>query len=203
MDIKFSPKSFCHEFLTYQEYSTRLLELTENPERMQENDPNAGFYKLNLVRSSRVEKTYNVTAGLKKAVRLVQQPQLWMVICEPWCGDCAQNLPAIAKIANLNSNISLRILLRDQHHEVMDLYLTDGNMSIPKLIVFNMEEYEIFRWGPRPQPLEKLFRELKAKKMAADKIKERLHLWYGKDRCKTLDKEFSEFLMKATTNVVS
>ena len=43
----------------------------------------------------------------------------------------AQNLPVVAKLAEHNPNIDLRIILRDENLDLMDEHLTDGGRSIP------------------------------------------------------------------------
>ena len=108
------------------------------------------YKKLNLQRSSRIEKYYSVNDELRTLVKNMKQLQTWIVITENWCGDSAQNLPYIAALAELNSFINLKIILRDSNPEVIDQYLTNGTRSIPKLIAFDEEWNELFQWGPRP-----------------------------------------------------
>jgi hypothetical protein len=84
-----------------------------------------------------------------------------MVLTEPWCGDSAFLLPVIAEAAALNDAVSLRILLRDDHLDVMDQYLTDGSRSIPKLVVLSNDGTERCTWGPRPDGAQQRFEELR------------------------------------------
>lgn len=42
------------------------------------------------------------------------------MLTEGWCGDAAQNLPVINKIAEENPNINLKLVLRDENLELMD-----------------------------------------------------------------------------------
>lgn len=65
------------------------------------------------------------------------------MITEGWCGDAAQILPFINKISELNEKIELKLVLRDQHPEVMDEFLTDGSRSIPKVVVLNKENLDV------------------------------------------------------------
>ena len=83
------------------------------------------------------------------------------MITESWCGDSAQNLPVIAKLAQLNSNIDFKIVLRDSNLEFMDLHLTNTSRAIPKLVVFDENNNELFQWGPRPVEAQNLFSRLK------------------------------------------
>ena len=60
-----------------------------------------------------------------------------MVLTEGWCGDAAQVLPVINKIASLSDFIDLKIILRDEHEELMNKFLTNGSKSIPKLVAID------------------------------------------------------------------
>jgi len=149
-----------HNGLTYQDYFAQYEQLINNGinELHTETElERANNIKLNHQRSSRIHKSYKPGEELVKAARQIDRPQLWVVLSEHWCGDSAQNLPYLAEIAKLNSNINLRIILRDENPEIMDEYLTDGNLrSIPILIVFDYEGNELFRWGPRPKTADGL-----------------------------------------------
>ena len=94
------------------------------------------YTKLNMTRMKRIMKTTEVIDELAVLVKAIEEPITWLVITETWCGDSAQNLPVIAKIAELNPLISIRILFRDENPEVLDQYLTNGSRSIPKLVAF-------------------------------------------------------------------
>ena len=43
----------------------------------------------------------------------------------------------------------------------MDQHLTNGSRAIPKLIVFDKNDNELFSWGPRPAEAQNLFARLK------------------------------------------
>jgi len=109
-----------------------------------------GYTKLNLHRSQRIARTYTVPDDLVALLDRLAAPQLWMVLTEPWCGDSAQCLPYIAAVARCNPAVDLRLLPRDDNLDIMDLYLTDGKRSIPRLIVFDGDGNELAGWGPRP-----------------------------------------------------
>jgi thiol-disulfide isomerase/thioredoxin len=113
-----------------------------------------------------------------------------MVLTEDWCGDSAQTLPFIACIAEENPHILLKILLRDENPDIMDLYLTNGKRAVPKLVAFDESGEELFVWGPRPQPAAEVFREGIAEGLPKKEVYPKLHLWYGRDRGKTVEKEF-------------
>ncbi len=150
--------------------------------------------KLNWHRTQRLEKTFNPSAELINAVTKIDEPQIWAVITESWCGDSAQVLPIIVKAASLNNNITLQIITRDDNPEIMDRYLTNGSRSIPKLIVFDEDGMEFFQWGPRPKDAAILMKELKEKNISGAELYEKLHLWYSKDRGRTFERELTELI---------
>ncbi len=151
--------------------------------------------KLNYQRSLRIHKTYSVDPQLCELVINISEPQLWMVITENWCGDSAQNLPYLAKIASCNPLIDFRIILRDDNLDIMDLYLTDNNSrSIPKFIAFKENGEELFQWGPRPNEAQELVYKLKSEGKSKDEYLEELHLWYGRNKGKNLESEIINIL---------
>ena len=152
------------------------------------------YRKLNLARVSRLEKLYKPTEGALNAISNIQNYQLWLVITEDWCGDSAQTLPVIVALANLNKNIDLKILLRDSNPNLMDLYLTHGKRSIPKLVVFDKELNEIFQWGPRPLAAKSIADELNKKGIEKQEIIKQIHQWYAKDGGYSTEKEILELL---------
>jgi hypothetical protein len=188
-----------HNGLTYKEYTEKFNNEVNNinPENLSDKDRELFEYKkLNFQRTQRIEKSYEVSEELKSEIQTIKEKQIWMVITEPWCGDSAQNLPYLAKIASLNRNIDLRIVLRDSNPDIMDLYLTHGTRSIPKLIAFDLEGNELFTWGPRPKAAQELMNQWKNEGIVKPELYEKLHLWYGRNRGKEIEAEFLEILSK-------
>lgn len=153
--------------------------------------------KLNLQRSNRIYRTYTVSDELKNYILKLRSPLTWMVITEDWCGDSAQNLPYIAKIAETNPLIELRLILRDSNLDIMDLYLTDGkSRSIPKLVVFDKEGKEVFNWGSRPKRAQEKVEEGKRIGLTKNEYLANLHSWYAENKGRDLENEFLEILKK-------
>ncbi|MDF1610699.1 thioredoxin family protein [Stygiobacter electus] len=152
------------------------------------------YIKLNLQRSSRIHKTYKPSDEIKNFISKIIDNQLWILITEEWCGDSAQIVPYIYEISKLNSLIDLKIFKRDSNLDLMELYLTNGTRSIPKLIVFDKTGNELFTWGPRPKEAQELINKLKLEGKTKDEFIEQLHIWYAKDRGKSLEKEMIDRL---------
>lgn len=183
--------------MSYTEYiSSTIEEIADtNLSELKEKELSRfNFKSLNLKRSSRITRTYQVSPDLKKIIADISEPQIWMVITENWCGDSAQNLPCIAAIARENIMINLVIILRDSNPDIMDEFLTNGTRSIPKLIAFNNAGEELFRWGPRPGAAIDLINQWKDQGMEKSVWMEKLHIWYSKNKGTELEKDFIELM---------
>jgi len=142
------------------------------------------YAKLNVARMNRLHKTIVLNEALKEKLLSINQPQVWLVLTEGWCGDAAQILPVLHEMATVNSMVSLRLLLRDEHLPLMDAYLQNGkSRSIPKLIVVDkLSGKEIFNWGPRPAALQHIYNEMKVANATDEAVKTAIHTWYANDK---------------------
>ncbi len=188
--------------IDYNSYKTLFINQVNNQNNLDENEIKYFEYrKINLQRSSRLEKTFTLSRELINEIKKIKAPQSWMIITETWCGDSAQSIPILAKAASLNDKINLRIVLRDENLNIMDSYLTNGSRSIPKLVAFDENDNELFQWGPRPQQAQNLMLKMKNDGVPKDEMNKQLHLWYAKDRGKEIEKELIELLKnKKNTN---
>lgn len=152
---------------------------------------------INLQRALRIRKSYAPSGELAGLLQTLTAPQQWLVLTEVWCGDSAQSIPIIARLAELSPAVRLGILLRDEHPGVMDRYMTEGKRGIPKLVVFDGEGTELFRWGPRPAGAKAVFVQALAEGIPKQQRQERLHLWYGRDRGQAIETELHELLREA------
>lgn len=194
--------SIINSVLTYNEFVNEFNRQISVSDINTLNDYDKSFYdyrKLNFQRSSRLEKTFIPTDETKQLFSEINQQQKWIVITESWCGDSAQNLPVIAKLAQLSGLIDFKIVLRDSNLEFMDLHLTNGGRAIPKLIVFDENDNELFQWGPRPVEAQNLFTRLKNDGLPKPDINKELHLWYGRNRGKEVEREIYELLKSTIT----
>ena len=149
---------------------------------------------INLQRASRISRTYQPSEKIRGIAAQLRQPQMWMLLSEVWCGDSAQCVPLIARIAELSPHISLRILLRDKHLDIMDAYLTGGKRCIPMLVVFTAKGDELGRWGARPRSAQEIVTRAFAEGATKQIRLERLHLWYGRNRGVELEEELAALL---------
>ena len=191
--------SIINSYISYNEYQAEFKKQVFLDDINSLNELEKQYFeyrKLNFQRSSRVEKTFLPAPETKDTFESISFGQTWFVITENWCGDSAQSLPVIAGLANLSEKIDLKIVLRDSNPEFMNLYLTNGNKSIPKLVVFDKQGSELFQWGPRPKVAQDLFNKLKNEGMQKAEINKELHLWYAKNRGKEVEKEIKKLLVE-------
>jgi hypothetical protein len=153
------------------------------------------YTDLNLHRMKRLDKTIELDAGLKKKLAELPCSVKWLVLAEGWCGDASQNLPIMNKMAEASTNIELRILLRDEHLDVMDQYLTNGARAIPKLIIMDGDMNQIGTWGPRPSVVQEMVMENKRiGKVSYSEFSKVVQKWYATDKGKTLEMEMMTIL---------
>ncbi len=136
------------------------------------------FSKYNWERAARVAEAFEPSRELVDAMKALKAPQTWIVLTEDWCGDSAFCLPVIRGAAALSPLVTLRILPRDQHLDVMDRYLTGGARGIPKLVVLGADGEEVFQWGPRPSGAVAFREQLVADGLEKPEIMARLTEWY-------------------------
>lgn len=187
----------------YSQYLDLLTELVNNNQTtgVKQSEELANYTRLNLVRMQRIDKTVVISEPLEKAIHQINSPQTWYVLLEGWCGDAAQSVPVIAKLASMNSNINLQLILRDEHPAIMDQYLTNGGRSIPKLIGLDESGEELFTWGPRPANAQRLYDAFKLNpEKGFVKFAEELQLWYAKDKTVSIQEELLSLIKDSIQN---
>jgi len=184
----------------YDEYKKMVIkyaeEYTTSGEQLKER---IAATLINAQRMKRIDKQCIINYNLHTLTSQINKKQKWLLISETWCGDSAQCVPVIAKIAELNTNIKLEIIFRDEHLDIIDSFLTNGSRSIPKLISIDEETESInFIWGPRPKEIQDKVSELKANnpEITHDDLVKNIHLWYAQDKTKSIQSEFIDLLNK-------
>ncbi len=192
-------KVLIEQALTYEQYKTLIDDLLSQ-HRTTGPDQSEGLVKyteLNRQRMRKWDKTAVLEASLVQQLHRIDTPMVWLVLTEAWCGDAAQNIPVIAKMAQINPKIDLRIILRDEHLQVMDAYLTNGARSIPKLIALDAETLkELGTWGPRPADAQHMLLDFKNNPAGRtrDQLYEQLHGWYARNKGQQLQEEFEQMI---------
>lgn len=183
---------------TYEDYETLIDNLlaegkttsAESTEELLE------YSQLNQRRMKRLNKTLKLNPAYLAEAKTYPQNKIWLVLTESWCGDAAQALPVIQKLAEKSEHISLQLILRDEHEELMNHFLTNGGKSIPKLIQYNPKTQAVENtWGPRPAEGQQLVDDYMDKHGAIDEqLKTDLQVWYNKNKGDAIAKELIALL---------
>lgn len=171
---------------SYEEYRTKLKNLlAEGKSSGEEQSEDLLHYsELNETRMNRLEKTIKITDENVEFLTSLDTEYIWLILSEGWCGDAAQILPIMNKMAQKSNKVNLKIAFRDENPELMNLFLTNGGKSIPKLIIIEKETLKVVAdWGPRPSQAIKLIVDYKAKFGIIDETaKTELQMWYLHDK---------------------
>jgi hypothetical protein len=152
---------------------------------------------INWQRTSRINKHLILDDDSIEELQNLVHKRYWLVLTEHWCGDSAQIVPVMNKIAETsNGKIELRLIYRDQNLSLMNEHLTLGVKSIPKLIQLNTNFEVTGEYGPRPAIAQKLVMDMKSNPLTAPKYSEELHKWYAKDQQVQIQRELMEFINK-------
>lgn len=188
--------------MTYEAYRQLTSELLAQNKTTGSNQSEAlvHYTNLNVTRMNRLDKTMILTADSLEKLARIPQPQIWLVLTEAWCGDASQIIPILNKLATASENITLRLILRDEHLEIMDAFLTNGSRSIPKLIALDANSLDVFAtWGPRPKALQNIILPaiedmkntedpaLRAQKY--DQLKTQAQSWYNHDKTRSTQED--------------
>jgi hypothetical protein len=187
---------------SYASYRSVVEELVRQQKTTgtEQSEERIGYTKLNLQRMRRVEKQFVLLPELQELMQLHQPAWNWVVLSEAWCGDGAQLVPAIAGVAAACPGIKLRVVLRDENPQWMDICLTNGNRAIPKLICFSAQTGErLFTWGPRPTAILKQLNAYKAENPQASEAEtnQHLHTLYAADRSQALQEDLLTLMRQA------
>ncbi len=172
--------------MSYSEYRQLASELAKEGKSTgpEQTEALTNYTQLNDRRMKRWDKTLKFDEEAITKVGKASQKTTWLVLTESWCGDASPSLPVMNKISDLNPNIRLKIILRDENVELMNRFLTNGNMSIPKLIAIDDESGAVIgNWGARSKAATKLVEDYKKEhgKLTAE-FKQDLQVWYNNDK---------------------
>ncbi len=186
------------ESMSYDQFRELVSNLVANngttgPEQT---EANKHYTVLNDKRMRRWDKTLKISEEVLKQLADYQKKVYWLVIVESWCGDSAPSLPVMNKIATYNDRIDLRIVLRNEHPKLMDAFLTNEKMAIPKLIVIDKETSEVLgTWGPLPTKATIMVNEYKQiHPSLSPEFKEDLQQWFNRDKGQNILADLQQLL---------
>ena len=200
MSLKDIINTSLKDAISYQDYLTLIDELVEDEKTTgpKQHEDLVYYTKLNNQRTTRLNKTIQVDPETASIVDHLEERYTWLVITESWCGDAAQILPLFNKLAIQNDRIDLKLVLRDEHEDLMNEFLTNGGKSIPKLIMLDENLQVRGTWGPRPKDAQTLYDAWKndPNKPPYKEFQVDLQKCYLKDRGVSTFREIAEIIKK-------
>lgn len=186
-----------HSYVKYRAIVSKLL-VEGKSTGSQQSDELTHYSELNEARMNRLDKKMEVSEDNIRKLLALQKKYIWIVISEGWCGDAAQILPVLNKMAAIANNIDFRIVFRDENENLMDQFLTNGARSIPKLVIVEPETNKILgSWGPRPKGAAELITSYKRQYGTIDETaKTELQLWYLHDKGLTTQTEIVDLMLE-------
>jgi len=183
---------------TYTDYRNHITALFKEGKATgnEQSEALTHYTGLNEVRMNRLEKTISITEENSQKLKNLKRNYIWLVISEGWCGDSAQLVPVIYKMAALSPNIDFKMVFRDENDELMKMFLTNGTKSIPKLIILDKNTLDVLGdFGPRPQGAKQLILDYKVQHgLVDDKGKTDLHMWYLHDKGLSTQQEIMDLM---------
>ena len=181
------------------EHLDGLRDATPNPD--EEAAPYDKYIPINQKRVKRIRKAL-AKKGLREELAAVAtslpRGARMLVLNEFWCGDGAQILPVHEAIVLVSGGaLDVRVLMRDDNLEVMDLFLTNGGRSIPKTVLLDEVGQVLGTWGPRPQEAMDLVKRIKSDPAIAHTYSQEVHKWYTQDATQATQAELAVLLSHA------
>ena len=171
---------------SYKSYTELVSKLVseESTTGNKKTEPFINYTMLNNRRMKRWNKTIKISEEVKEKLAKNENKMTWLALTESWCGDAAHVMSVFNKLAELNDSIDSKVVLRDENEDLMSLFLTDGNKSIPKLIMIDNASGEVINsYGPRPSEATKMVNDYKKEhgKLSLE-FKKDLQSWYNNDK---------------------
>jgi len=182
----------------YNEYRTLVADHAANKTSTgpAQSEALTNYTLLSHTRMKRLDKTVKISEEIQEKFKNFTGNQTWVVLTESWCGDAAQSMPAMNKLADLAPNITFKVVLRDENLELMNAFLTNGSMSIPKLIILDNDNQEVLAdWGPRPSTATAMVNDYKAEHgQLTPEFKKDLQVWYNKDKSESIIEDLTQLI---------
>lgn len=133
--------------------------------------------------------------GLSARMRALPGRRQILVVAEDWCGDSAQTIPYVARLAeSAPDRLALRVVSSTAGRPVMDAHLTpDGRGATPTVIVLDEHGRVMGAWVERPSTTQRWFLE-QQKSTMQQPLHAQLAKWYEEDGGRTALAEIAAIL---------
>jgi thiol-disulfide isomerase/thioredoxin len=184
----FSYQDYREQVATHVEYGT-----SSGPDK---SEALSNYTLLNNSRMKRLDKTMKIEEEVLEKFKQYHKNVTWLVLTESWCGDAAHAMPVMNKLVEQAKNLDLKILYRDENKELMNRFLTNGTMSIPKLIAFDNETQEVINdWGPSPLMIMNKTKDFKAANATlTTEFKKEIQIWYNQNKGKCIARDLLKLI---------
>jgi thiol-disulfide isomerase/thioredoxin len=198
-------KNSLENSISYDAYRTLMQHLVETQATtgVDQNEALINYTMLNAKRMKRWDKTVKVSEEIKQKITALDKKVTWLIITESWCGDAAHVIPVLNKLADLNPNITFRLVERDKNLDLIDMFLTNGGRAIAKLIMLDDETGEVLNtFGPRPSEATALVNAYKAEHgKLTPEFKQDLQVWYNKNKGQNIINDITAMLCQFQSEV--
>ncbi|WP_270165172.1 thioredoxin family protein [Paenibacillus sp. SYP-B4298] len=72
-----------------------------------------------------------------------------LILMAEWCGDVVKNIPVVFRALEI-SGVPTEVLIKEEHQDTMEQFLTMGGEAVPIVIFADTGGYVLGQWGPRP-----------------------------------------------------
>ena len=104
-----------------------------------------------------------------------------LVVAEDWCGDSANTIPYLARLAEEAPGLDLRVIDSSVGRSMMEARPTpDGRAATPTVVVLDESGREVGCWVERPAVLQEWFLE-NEDVLAEDDLYDQKYAWYAED----------------------
>ena len=190
LDTNSLVKESLSKAISYEDYRGQVAIHVENgtssgPDK---SEALSNYTLLNNSRMKRLDKTIKIEEAVLEKFQQYHKNVTWLVLTESWCGDAAHAMPVMNKLVEQAKNLDFKILYRDENKELMNRFLTNGTMSIPKLIAFDNETQEVINdWGPSPFIIMNKTKDFKAAHVTlTTEFKKEIQMWYNQNKGKCI-----------------
>ena len=181
-------KKSINKAVSYKEFRTQVAKHVEagTSSGPYQSEALSHYTLMNNSRMKRLDKTIKIDDSISEKFQNFKGNQTWIVLTESWCGDAAHSMPVMNKVAEMAENIDFKVLHRDENVELMNQFLTNGSMSIPKLILFDNDTQEVINdWGSSPSSVIKMTKDFKeTHEVLTPEFKKEIQVWYNQNKGK-------------------
>lgn len=83
-----------------------------------------------------------------------------LILMADWCGDVVKNIPVVFRALE-NSGIPVEVLIKEEHPDTMQQFLTMGGEAVPIVIFADTGGAVLGHWGPRPAHVQQVMNAFK------------------------------------------